>query len=195
MLTHVSILYRCYYALQGIHNERFDETTGQLVECANDAERETERRQWVDALKTSLPASFRIGKDVPAFYQAQLARELDDFIQRAVSYRPQEDDVRDDSRGRSSADFAALEQTSVQTLSFLPYAYQLSLDRVALRKNPALKQLQEWLKMHSAEGHITRQGTTFVFMLCQSVDMSTLQPPPPNNSFASAISHSSLLYY
>jgi hypothetical protein len=157
--------------LQGIHNQRFDEH-GILVECETDAERETERLQWVNSLKTSLPASFRIGKDVPAFFRAQLARELDEMIQQAIQYvpppppPPAEPDVvaKDNNdipttRGRSSVDYAAaLVATSVQKLSFLQDAHQLSLDRVALRKNPALKQLQDWLKTHSEEGHITRQG-------------------------------------
>jgi hypothetical protein len=179
MLAHSHIFetqtHRCYYALQGIHNQRFDEH-GTLVECITDAERETERLQWVNAYKTSLPASFRIGKDVPASFRAQLARELDEMIQQAIQYVPPpppppepdvmpKDNNNDDeeiiptTRGRSSADYAAaLVATSVQKLSFLSDAHQLSLDRVALRKNPALKQLQDWLKTHSAEGHITRQG-------------------------------------
>jgi hypothetical protein len=45
-------------------------------------------------------------------------------------------------------------ETAVQKLCCLPN-YQLSLDR----RNPALKQLQNWLKDHAADGHVTRQGT------------------------------------
>lgn len=135
------------------------------MDCETDEEREMERLRWVNSLKDSLPASFRIGKDVPEFFQVQLAQELDDFIQNAILYKPTEEDVQADSRGRSAADFESLVETTVQKLSFLPYAYQLSLDRVALRRNPALKQLQNWLKDHAADGHITRQGKCLLFGL------------------------------
>lgn len=110
-------------------------------------------------MKDSLPASFRIGKDIPEYFRTQLANELFQFIRDASAYTPQDDDIQDDKRGRSNADFAALSETQVSELSFLPYAYQLSLDRVALRRNPALKQLQHWLTSHAEEGHITRQET------------------------------------
>ena len=176
----LSLFRRCYYALQGIHDERFetsDITQGvspaQLVSCKSDSEKERERLTWRKYLGKILPASFRIGKDVPEYYKETLTAELHNLLQKAQQYVPPPDDQDDDAVVDDSTDRANMKllcdpragplkdsATQIQALSFCPYAYQLSgLDRATIRKNPALEELHLWLKQQVAAGTITRQET------------------------------------
>jgi 16S rRNA C967 or C1407 C5-methylase (RsmB/RsmF family) len=133
-----------------------------LVSCITDEERESERILWRKYLGKILPASFRIGKDVPEYYKRTLTNELESLLRKAQEYTPEADEEvtvenlpRDPRAGplKESA-------TEMQALSFCPHAYQLSgLDRATIRKNPALEQLHLWLKQQVAAGYITRQET------------------------------------
>ena len=175
---------RCYYAIQGIHNERFetsDRTNNvpHLVACTSDSEKENERLLWRTYLAKILPASFRIGKDVPEYYRQRLTAELHTLLQKAEQYVPPPDDVVDDDVAvNDDADGTTDNRngmklvcdpragplkesaTQIQKLSFCPHAYQLSgLDRSTIRKNPALEELHLWLKQQVGSGTITRQET------------------------------------
>lgn len=198
--------------MQGIHNQRFvtvhssgsatanePTTDGKnnnnnnlesfvtLVDCVSDAERETERLAWRRTLGEILPASFRIGKDVPDYHQTKLTRELEALLQQAATYVPPppappvEEEV--DNTGvvgtgvgdNDSEELVAVpppllcdpragplpEATVIQLqrLEFLPHAYQMGLDRSTIRKNPALEPLHAWLKQQVASGAVTRQET------------------------------------
>jgi len=46
-----------------------------------------------------------------------------------------------------------------KTIPYIPYAYQLSVDRRTIRRNPALTNFHEWLKVQQNAGFITRQET------------------------------------
>jgi 16S rRNA C967 or C1407 C5-methylase (RsmB/RsmF family) len=162
--------------LQGIHNQRYsfekndtsisngDLTSspldGCLSECRNDDERQSERLLWRKYLGKILPASFRIGKDLPTYYKQTLTAELESLLQKAQEYVPEPEETLDrivrDPRAGPLKENAG----HVEALSFCPHAYQLSgLDRATIRKNPALEQLHLWLKQQVAAGYITRQET------------------------------------
>lgn len=178
MLTCFFHCRRCYYALQGIHNEGYetsksDNDASLLVACTTDAEKESERLLWRTYLGKILPASFRIGKDVPEYYKQTLTAELHTLLQQAQQYVPPPDEIDEEVVGDDDNDGKNMKllcdpragplkdsATQIQTLSFCPYAYQLSgLDRATIRKNPALEELHLWLKQQVAAGTITRQET------------------------------------
>jgi 16S rRNA C967 or C1407 C5-methylase (RsmB/RsmF family) len=167
---------RCYYALQGIHNQRYssdhiDEVKnvdtislhpdGCLLYCKNDTERETERLLWRKYLGKILPASFRIGKDVPTYYKETLTAELGSLLQKAHDYVPEPEDETEERVGQDPRTGPLKEDAGhIQALTFSPYSYQLSgLDRATIRKNPALEELHVWLKQQVAAGYVTRQET------------------------------------
>jgi len=136
-----------------------------LVECTTDAERQAERLRWRSTLGEILPASFRIGKDVPAYYQVKLEQELQTLLREATEYNHEDEDANtntndnDDNTKSDDPRRAPLVDIQLKILRFLPHAYQLGLDRSTIRKNPALQKLHAWLKHEVASGHVTRQET------------------------------------
>jgi 16S rRNA C967 or C1407 C5-methylase (RsmB/RsmF family) len=150
--------------LQGIHNQHFTGDT--LTECTSNSEKEAERVRWRSVLGEILPASFRIGKDVPTYYQDRLTHELEALLKEAAAYvpPPPEDETTEiEQQQRLTRDPRAgpLKETATrfQKLQFLPHAYQLGLDRATIRKNPALAALHTWLKQQVGAGYVTRQET------------------------------------
>ena len=147
-----------------MHDHRRNESDGSLVPCASDDEKNCERLRWRKVLADILPASFRIGKDVPDYYAERLTHELTQLLEEASNYVQEE-------QGEASKPAAAASDaydpraplaagcTTLAKLPFLPNAYQLSLDRATIRKNPALTKLHEWLKHTVGAGDITRQET------------------------------------
>ena len=69
--------YRCYYALQGLYDYRFQGDSNELVLCVNDEERNAERLRWRTCMGEHLPAAFRIAKHIPEFYQKQMAKDIE----------------------------------------------------------------------------------------------------------------------
>ena len=69
-----------YYALQKLHDMRFDEGSNQFVSCQTDLEKETERQKFIESLSTILPASFRLGQDVGETLRDKLENELEEFV-------------------------------------------------------------------------------------------------------------------
>lgn len=131
-----------------------------------------------------LPASFRIGKDVPEYYQNQLTIQFEQHLQEAREYKYTSEEnadgdleisnseTNDKPAKNSTITDAALvpendprrgplheNATQMKKLSFLPHAYQLGLDRATLRKNQALQKLHLWLKDQVDAGYVTRQET------------------------------------
>lgn len=82
----------CFYALQRLHHQRWDENSACLVECTSDEEREEERRKWRHVLGEILPASFRITKDAPIYLQTKLEQELQTLLREATEYQPEKKD-------------------------------------------------------------------------------------------------------
>jgi len=115
--------------------------------------------QWRTTLGEILPASFRITKDVPTYFQNKLENELQTLLKEATEYQPVEG--AEELPGAEDPRRAPLAETDFECrrLEFLPHAYQLALDRSTIRKNPALQALHTWLKQTVASGHVTRQET------------------------------------
>ena len=109
-----------YYAAQGLHNTFWKD--GALVECCNDTEKQAERSLWRSTATKVLPASFRIAKDVPASLRERMGAELETMLKNS----------RKDGQG-----------DVITKLQFLPHAFQLSVDRTTIRKNPNLAPLHE----------------------------------------------------
>jgi 16S rRNA C967 or C1407 C5-methylase (RsmB/RsmF family) len=137
-----------YYAVQGLHNQRWNEQ-GELVDCVTHEERDAERLRWRKCIGEILPASFRISKLVPRRLQEQMEQELQELLQQVSSNNT----ITDNSSTNTTP--AAL----VRQLSFVPHAYQMTLDRATLRKLPELAPVHQWMQRHTANGNITRQET------------------------------------
>ncbi len=69
-----------YYALQKLHDMRFDEALNKFILCETDEEKETERQKFIESLSTILPASFRLGQDVGETLRDKLENELEEFV-------------------------------------------------------------------------------------------------------------------
>jgi 16S rRNA C967 or C1407 C5-methylase (RsmB/RsmF family) len=151
-----------YYALQGLHNEYRNKTTGKFVKCETDEQKAQERMRWLDSLRTMLPVSFRIGTDVEKSHREQMELELEEFVGTEMEI------VIDPAGGRCGNAFASDEKESTlvtkkiapaKRIPYIPHAYQLSLDRRTIRRNPALEKFHTWLTTQTSAGFITRQET------------------------------------
>lgn len=139
-----------YYAAQGLHdlhwrntgnskNDSIRNKDGELVACETSEEKEAERMRWRNSAISTLPAAFRIAKDVPSVLRDRIESELAAVLEEVK---------KADSEGGHEI---------VQRLSFLPQAYKLAMDRATIRKEPHLNKLHEWLKQQTHAGFITRQ--------------------------------------
>ena len=116
-------------------------TTNPRMEAFYKAQRfvdESEWDQFLLALRSPLPACFRINQD--HMFAGELAHQLLDYAGESV--------VMD-----------GVKMHAVEKLSWYPngYGYKLGTDRRNLRKLPALEQLHQWMIKHTDMGHITRQ--------------------------------------
>ncbi|CAJ1949524.1 unnamed protein product [Cylindrotheca closterium] len=66
-----------YYAYQDIHQQVFDSQSNDFLECRSDEQKEEERVKWLESMKSILPASFRIGRDVDVVLRDRLKKELE----------------------------------------------------------------------------------------------------------------------
>ena len=65
-----------FYAYQGMHDYYLDTESGTFKKCTTNEQKEEERKRWSTALKSMLPASFRIGTDVHEGLRNRLEKEL-----------------------------------------------------------------------------------------------------------------------
>jgi 16S rRNA C967 or C1407 C5-methylase (RsmB/RsmF family) len=147
-----------FYAYQGLHNNYFDEETGEYKKCETLEQKETERKKWLHSLKSTLPASFRIGNDIDSGHRESLEKELEDFVGKEIliqieprggQRRIQELDLKTETKLIAPA----------KKITFIPHAYQLSLDRQTIRRNSSLNGFHDWLKVQTDSGFITRSET------------------------------------
>lgn len=143
-----------YYALQGLHNQRFNEE-GKLVPCETDDEKNCERLRWRSTIAKILPASFRIAYDVPDSLKQQIESELEELI---AQQQEEAADIKS-KEGQVVGSEEAAKIMASRKLAFLPHAYQLNIDRKSIRKDPAMEKLHGWLKKQTEAGFITRQET------------------------------------
>jgi 16S rRNA C967 or C1407 C5-methylase (RsmB/RsmF family) len=147
-----------YYAYQGMHGEYLDSETGTFLQCETDQQKKEERVRWLTKMKSILPASFRIGSDVDKGLRERLEKELEEYVGKKMEIvvlpkggerRIQELDLKAETKMIAPA----------KKVPYVPYAYQLSLDRGTIRRNPTLNPFHEWLKVQTEAGFITRQET------------------------------------
>lgn len=165
-----------FYAYQGIHNyclklpENKNEngtadvddvdaaTEFTIVECGTAEEKEDERKRWLMAMKSILPASFRIGNDVDPLLRERLEHELDEMVGQKMEIEIEPKGGKfmiEKHKLKPEIKFIA----PAKKIPYIPHGYQLSLDRATIRNNATLQPLHEWLKVQTEAGMITRQET------------------------------------
>lgn len=97
---------------------------------------EEEWPAYMDSLRSSLPACFRINPDY-AFVE-QLKEQLLSFVGQKIV-------------------LGGVEIDGVKQMEWLKCAYKLGTDRKAIRKLPGLEGLHKWMMRHTDCGNITRQ--------------------------------------
>ena len=159
---------------------------GDFVECTTTEEKETERQRWLTAMKSSLPIAFRIGNDVDSDLREGLLSELENFVGKKMEIEVEpkggkrrllrEQQIRELEReAKENANCQSEEVKDVEEMphpelkketklispaekiSFIPHAYQISIDKQTLRRNSALKPFHDWLKIQTEAGFVTRQ--------------------------------------
>jgi 16S rRNA C967 or C1407 C5-methylase (RsmB/RsmF family) len=149
--------FEAYYAIQGLHNLSLNKN-GDFVECTTDKQKEEERMAWLTSLRAMLPASFRIGTDVDPVLRERLELELDShFVDTEMEIVVQDDDDDDDKKPPSTTTTKTI--APAKHIPYIPHAYQLSVDRRTIRRNPKLQEFHEWLTTQTSCGNITRQET------------------------------------
>lgn len=172
-----------YYSLVGLHDLRYvadGEKVGTFEPCATDAEKTAERERFMSALRSILPASFRIDRSLDSVVQLKLIEEMKEFVGKEMEVEielPKRSEAaggtkdlveKDDGRDGEVAGTIKRKIAPAKPIPFLSttvngssltLGYQLSVDRRTLRRNPSLAPLHEWLKIHTDCGHLTRQET------------------------------------
>jgi 16S rRNA C967 or C1407 C5-methylase (RsmB/RsmF family) len=153
-----------YYAYQGIHDKYLEKEVDddgniisfEFVDCTSPELKEEERQRWLAAMKGTLPASFRIGSDVDIHLRERLEHELNEMVGQKLK-------IEVEPRGGKLRNQDSTPETKLvapaQKVQFIPHAYQLSLDRQTIRRNPKLEPFHDWLKVQTEAGFITRQET------------------------------------
>lgn len=135
-----------YYALQGIHSSRKYGNNFQY--CHTFDEKEEERQKWLKSLQSNLPASFRFRRDIDPYLRNMLEDQLSEYMGH-------EFDVTETQDGKTTTTRMA----PVKSITYIPHAYQLSMDRRTIRRSPSLEKFHNWLKEQVGAGFITRQET------------------------------------
>uniref|UniRef100_A0A7S2NS15 SAM-dependent MTase RsmB/NOP-type domain-containing protein n=1 Tax=Leptocylindrus danicus TaxID=163516 RepID=A0A7S2NS15_9STRA len=105
---------------------------------------EEECKQFMDAMRKPLPASFRIGSDVPSAFRDSLMKELHDHTSDVTSANVDDKEIR----------------VSLDPIKFVDDGFQFAnLDRKTIRRAPRLAQFHDWLVVQTSNGFITRQET------------------------------------
>mmetsp|Transcript_9778 Transcript_9778/g.14348 ORF Transcript_9778/g.14348 Transcript_9778/m.14348 type:complete len:877 (+) Transcript_9778:44-2674(+) len=133
-----------YYAYQGLFNTYWKDDAA-IVDCITDEEKTQESIRWMETIKRILPASFRIGADTPTVVRERLEKELDAMVGQEMEIKLDEE--------------RTITISPSKKIPFVPYAYQLSVDRHTIRRNPSLSALFEWLKVQTDAGFVSRQET------------------------------------
>jgi 16S rRNA C967 or C1407 C5-methylase (RsmB/RsmF family) len=147
-----------FYAYQGLHDDYFDEASGTFKKCETNDQKEAERQKWRTSLKSMLPASFRIGNDVDSDLRERLEKDLEEYVgqKMEIVIPPKGGDQMIEKLGLKPEIKVV---APAKKISFIPHAYQLSIDRKTLRNNASLNTFHEWLKVQTAAGFVTRQET------------------------------------
>mmetsp|Transcript_17368 Transcript_17368/g.36296 ORF Transcript_17368/g.36296 Transcript_17368/m.36296 type:complete len:887 (+) Transcript_17368:176-2836(+) len=156
---------------------------GDFIGCSTSEEKEAERQRWLTSLKSSLPIAFRIGNNVDPNLREHLMLELEEFVGKKMKIEvepkggkrrqireqqfreleeQQKEGVDGNKEGIEDMPRPELEKevkwiSAAEKLSYIPYAYQVSIDKQTLRRNSALKPFHDWIKIQTDAGFLTRQ--------------------------------------
>jgi len=168
-----------YYAAQGLHHESFA-SEGERKTNTTFEEWNEERLKWRKCLGEGLPASFRFcqcNQVISNAMKEEMHQQLKQFLKQAKEWKPpvaedasaEPKDGADDDKTKTRASgrkyapivYEPLEDKDLQLtdIPFCPHGYQMAVDRVLIRKHPALKPLHQWLVERTECGHVTRQET------------------------------------
>lgn len=75
---------RCYYALQGLHDDYWN-GNNELTKCNNNEEKLIERMKWRNCISLVLPSSFRFNSDLPKQLINNLENELHTLLQQCCT--------------------------------------------------------------------------------------------------------------
>ena len=107
-----------YYALQGLHDKRRDESQSQqsdgdggggggvvkFVPCATPEEKEEERLKFMTTLQKPLSASFRIGQNMEEEFRDKLIRDVEGFVGTEIEIEVDEDGIAVDKNRSKDKD-------------------------------------------------------------------------------------------
>jgi hypothetical protein len=169
-----------YYAALGLHSLRRE--GNDFVPCVDSVEKEQERKRFISSLRTTLPASFRIGQNLEPEFRQKLKRDIETFVGTEIEIEIDQDGnavskpraginstkeagTDEDTSATTSENVISSEPLRIKKLApakpipYIPDAYQLSVDKKTIRRNPLLQEFHEWLKVQTDAGFITRQET------------------------------------
>lgn len=174
MVQHGNFKMEAFYAYQGIYDYCLkrtgdngggaEEEAGDVatewtfVECTTDEEKENERKRWLTAMKSILPASFRFGNDVDPSLRERLEQELDEMVGQKMEIEIEPKGGKwliEKHNLKPEIKFIA----PAKKIPYIPHGYQLSVDRATIRTNAKLEPFHEWLKVQTESGMVTRQET------------------------------------
>ena len=116
-----------------------------------------DQAEFFATMRRPLPASFRIGADVPQRFVSNLVQELEQFTSGSVRKSSSEDGPDDHELVEIAAAAAELK---MRPISFVPNSYQFqTLDRKRMRREAHLSSFHSWLVTNTTNGFITRQET------------------------------------
>lgn len=178
-----------YYAVQGLHSHRREGDVFVPCSTDEEKEVERLRfmAAMTTTLPASfrigqnIEPEFRekIVKDVEKFVGTEIEIEIDEdgnavskpkvkkdsngeAVAEDITSAEKKEDVASDSPSdapKSEVKTTTKKLAPAKSIPFIPSAYQLSVDRRTIRRNPALQEFHNWLKVQTDSGFITRQET------------------------------------
>jgi 16S rRNA C967 or C1407 C5-methylase (RsmB/RsmF family) len=167
-----------YYAAIGLHaTQKSGPDSKDFKPCLSAEDMEAERVKFITCMRTSLRASFRIAQNIEQEFREHLIEDVENFVGTEIEIEVDEDgNAVSKARGDTSMDVSETDtegnvtdidtgKTTLKKLApakaipYIPDAYQLSVDRRTIRRNPALQNFHEWLKAQTDAGFVTRQET------------------------------------
>ena len=79
------MFHRCYYALQGLHDDYWNDNNNELTKCNDVEETLIERMKWRNCISLVLPSSFRFNSDLPKQLIQNLENELHTLLQQCCT--------------------------------------------------------------------------------------------------------------
>lgn len=172
-----------YYSALGLHSLRREGSD--FVPCLDSIEKEQERKRFITCLRTSLPASFRVGQNLEPEFRQKLKSDIDTFVgteieieidqdgnavskpRAGLSFTRDADAAEEDTKANNTTNDEVMSSEPIivkklapaKPIPYIPDAYQLSIDKKTIRRNPLLQEFHEWLKVQTDAGFITRQET------------------------------------